>query len=198
MKYYDLTMSIDENTPVFPGDAKPEIAQSGSVKEGGYNTKKLTIGSHFGTHIDVPYHMLEDGKKLTDFPIEKFIGQGVVIRLEDKMSLVGVKEGDIVFFFTGHTDKAHKKEFFENNPTISKEIALELVKRKINIVGIDSYTPDNYPYEVHKIFLKQDILIVENLVGLKPLVGKRAIFHILPLKIKDGDGAPCRVVAELG
>ena len=67
----DLTMSIDEETPVFPGDPKQEIKQYATIKENGWNEKRLTINSHFSTHIDAPFHMLENGKKLTIVTGEK-------------------------------------------------------------------------------------------------------------------------------
>ena len=67
----------------------------------------------------------------------------------------------------------------------------------MKIVGIDSFSPDNEPFEVHKMFFKNEILIVENLVNLEKLNGKRFKCYIFPLKIQDADGAPCRVVGVL-
>ena len=84
MKVFDLTMSIDERTPTFPGDPKQEIKQIATIRENGWNEKKLTFNSHFSTHIDAPSHMLEHGKKLTDFQIETFIGDAIVIEMNNK------------------------------------------------------------------------------------------------------------------
>jgi len=199
MKILDLSMPIDEKTPTFPGDPKQEIEQIETIKENGVNKKRLTISSHFSTHIDAPFHMIENGKNLTDFPIETFIGEAIVINARKQLepTLNGVKPNDIVFFFTGHTKKAYSKDFFKDNPVITKKTAQELIDKKIKIVGIDSFTPDNEPYEVHKLFFKHNILIVENLVNLDQLVGKRFKCYILPLKIQDADGAPCRVIGVL-
>ena len=162
---------------------------------------KLTFSSHFSTHIDAPRHMLENGKTLSDFPIDKFVGDAIVIDVrgqnEIHSDLRGVKANDIVFFFTGHTNKQHSKKFFEGNPIISKETAQRLIKKRVKIVGIDSFTPDNHPYEIHKLFFKRDMLIVENLVNLEKLNGKRFKCYIFPLKIKNGDGAPCRVIGVI-
>ncbi len=108
-----------------------------------------------------------------------------------------VKRNDIVFFYTGHTKKAYSEDFFKNNPVITKKTAQKLIDKKVKIVGLDSYTPDNEPFEVHKLFFKHNILIVENLVNLAQLSGKRFKCYILPLKIQDADGAPCRVVGIL-
>ena len=72
---------------------------------------------------------------------------------------------------------------------------MELIDKKIKIVGLDPFTPDNEPFPVHKMLFKNEILIVENLINLDKLVNKRFQCFIFPLKIQNADGAHCRVVA---
>jgi kynurenine formamidase len=198
MKVIDLTMPIDEKTPVFPGDLKQEIRQVATIGNNGWNEKRIAFNSHFSTHIDAPFHMIEGGKKLTDFPVEHFLGDAVVVdaRGQKQISsdLGGVKRGDIVFFCTNHGKKAYSESFFKDNPVITNETAAKLIENKVRMVGLDSYSPDNEPFEIHKMLLKRDILIVENLVNLDRLVGKRFRCYVMPLKIQDADGAPCRVI----
>ena len=67
----------------------------------------------------------------------------------------------------------------------------------VKIIGLDSFTPDKEPFETHKLLFTKNICIVENLVNLKQLVGKKFECTILPLKLANADGAPCRVVAKL-
>lgn len=191
-------MPIDKRTPTFLDDPKQEIKQVATIQKNGWNEKRLTINSHFSTHIDAPFHMLDNGKKLTDFPIKTFIGDAIVLDVRNQskieLDLDDLQPNDIVFFCTNHTKKAYSEDFFKNNPVISKKTAQKLIDKKIKIVGIDSFTPDNKPFEVHKLFFKHNILIVENLVNLDQLIGKRFKCYILPLKIQDADGAPCRVI----
>ena len=196
MKYLDLTMPINERTPVFPGDPSHEIIQLTTIEKDGWNKKGLTITSHFSTHIDAPSHRISGGKTLSDFPIEKFVGPCIVLSLS-KPDLSLVKENDIVFFFSGVTEKLYKKDFFDKNPVISEELAHQLVAKKVKIVGIDAPSPDDDPYPIHSILLPKDILIVENLMHLRKLVGKRFECFIFPLNIEEGDGAPCRVIAKI-
>lgn len=201
MQTFDLTMEINENTPVFPGDPRQEIRQVATIAKDGWNELRLSFNTHFSTHIDAPYHMLESGKKLSEYPAGFFFGEGIVIdaRKQNPIEpdLLGVAPHDIVFFCTEHANKAYSKDYFTGNPVISKKTAEALIEKKIKIVGLDSFTPDNAPYDVHKLFFKNDILIVENLVNLRPLIGKRFECVILPLNVRDADGAPCRVVARL-
>jgi len=109
-----------------------------------------------------------------------------------------VKQGDIVFFCTNHIKKLNTDEYFkDSSPVLSEALAQKLVEKKIRIVGLDSWTPDHEPYKSHYLFLGNDIMIIENLTNLDKIVGKRCKCYALPLKIKDADGAPCRIIAEI-
>jgi kynurenine formamidase len=189
-KVYDLSMPLDRKTPVFPGDPEPE-----------FSTTKVTIGMHLGTHIDAPYHMIPKGKKLSDFPTRTFVGSATVIDVRGQKQinpdLKAVRKNDIVFLLTGHSDKARSKDYFTKYPVLTPAAAKEVIRRKVKIIGIDSFTPDSPPYEIHKMLLKHDILIVENLVGLAPLAGRRFQCVIAPLNLQNTDAAPCRIFGIL-
>jgi len=198
MAIIDLTLSITDKLPVFPGDKSPSIEPAATIANQGWNALRYSFGTHFATHIDAPFHMLEDGKKLTDFPPEAFLGEAIVIDVRGQAiiqdQLENVREGDFVFFHTGHIHNIFGN-YFEGNPVISPETAQLLVNKKVRIVGLDSFTPDGAPYNEHKLFFSNDILIVENLVGLETLTKERFEVIIAPLKIDNADGAPCRVFA---
>ena len=200
MKVIDLTMPIDEKTPNFPGDPILKVKRH-NVKEHTFGKTFLEIHTHISTHIDAPSHMIEEGKTLSDFPINKFVGDAIVIDVRGQKNiepnLSDVKKGDIVFFLTSHSDKAYESDYFKNNPVIAEKTAQKLIEKRISIIGLDSFTPDNEPYNVHKIFLKNDVLIVENLIDLNKLSVKRFQCFIMPMKITNADGAPCRVIGLL-
>ena len=86
MNIIDLTLPITNKTPTFPGDPKPEIKQVATIRVDGWNEKRISIGSHFSTPVDAPFHMLEEGKKLDEYPIEKFIGEAMVIDVNNKIN----------------------------------------------------------------------------------------------------------------
>lgn len=197
----DLTMEVSEKTPVFPGDPKPEFHVIETIKQGGCNQRRFSINSHFSTHIDAPYHMLADGEKLNDFPIESFMGEAAIIDVRGvpeirKQHVPNLGGKPIIFFHTGHSKHAFSEKYFQDNPVIGIAAAEELVRQKVRIVGLDSFTPDNTPYLVHKLLFKNDILIVENLVSLEK-VGDVCNITIAPLNLTQADGAPCRVWAEV-
>lgn len=200
---YDLTMPLSAKTPVFPGDPPLDIQNlTSSSSDGGIIRHiKLSIITHTGTHIDAPFHMLKDGKKLDEFPLETFIGEAVVIdvRGQDilKPDLSSVREGDAVFLCTEFSNNTERKDYFTNHPVLEEEEAQKLIAKKIRIVGFDTPSPDREPYKTHRLLFTHNILILENLVNLSPLCGKRIHYTALPLKVAQADGAPCRVIVHL-
>lgn len=199
--FVDFTISLNKTTPVYPGNPHPKITQFSTIESNGYNEKKLIFTSHTSTHIDAPRHMIYNGKTLDDFPIDTFIGTAIVINVEGQKEIHAdtskVQKKDIVFFYTGQSKHIYQPKYFENNPVISKETAQDLIDKKVKIIGIDSFTPDNQPFEIHKMLFKKDILIVENLMNLEKFINVRFTCYILPLKIQDADGAPCRVIGKI-
>lgn len=188
MQLFDLSVSLND-TPVYPGDPTPEITEATTIKKDGFAMRKLTLLTHHGTHVDAPSHMIVGGKHLSDFPLETFVGETIILDARSsEPEHDRIKSGDIVFFVTGKEGAI---------AAISPTIAERLVEKRIKIFGLDALTPDSEPFETHKIFLQNNILIVENLTGLEPLIGKRLYCAVLPLKLTATDGAPCRVIAGL-
>lgn len=201
MKFIDLSVPINEQTPVYPGDPATKIEPAGVMAKDGFNDHYISLGTHIGTHIDAPLHMIDDGKTLDQIPINQFIGRGVYIKLEDKtfdidgIKQANIQEGDIVLFHTGMSDIYHRPEYFDY-PEIPKEIAEYLVDKKVKMVGVDMCSPDHEPFKIHKILLGAGVLIIENLTNLAELAGKEFTVYALPIKLQV-DGAPARVIAEI-
>lgn len=201
MKFVDLSVPINEDTPVYPGDPKTKIQPAGVLEKDGYEDHYVCIGTHVGTHIDAPRHMVAMGKNLDQIPVDRFIGQGVYVRVGKKFDLeeikeVDIKEGDIVLFHTGMSDVYHESAYYDDYPAITEDIANYLVEKKIKMVGVDMCSVDHEPFPVHQILLKNDILIIENLTNLSTLEGKQFRIYAFPIKLQI-DGAPTRVVAEI-
>lgn len=201
MRLVDLTMPLNKRTPVFPGSPRPSFKRVAYVDKDGYNAHRICANTHFGTHMDSPWHMLGNGKRLTDFSIERFIGRAILYDVtgqrEIDIELKDVKENDIVILRTDHTKKAYTSAFFENIPLISRKLAEALVERRVNMVGIDSPTLDEPPNAVHKLLFGHDILVLENLVDLASIPVRIFKIYVFPIKYDRIDGAPCRVIAQI-
>jgi len=201
-EFLDLTMQIDDDTRTFPGDPDAEVEQVATVEEDGYAAKRLSVPSHVSTHVDAPAHMVEAGATLDEVPIERLAGEAVTFdaREGDEVSLDTDALGrtddvEMVFFWTGHSERAGEDGYYEEFPVVEEETAEALVERGVSVVGIDSFTPDDEPYPVHDTLLGNDILIVENLTNLGAVSGERFECYVMPLSVADSDGAPCRVLA---
>lgn len=202
MKFIDLSVVLSEDTPVYPEDPVTKIEPAGVFAKDGFNDHFVSMGTHVGTHIDAPFHMIENGKTLDQIPIDQFVGRGRLINVEnkkfdlEKVKQGGIKAGDIVLFNTGIISDYHDEKYFTIYPEIPEEIARYLVDIKVKIVGVDMCSPDHPPFKVHKILLGAGILIIENLTNLDKLVSKEFTVYALPIKLQL-DGAPARVIAQI-
>ena len=86
-------------------------------------------------------------------------------------------------------------------PGLHPDAARWLVKeRPIKAVGLDTASIDygqSTLFESHRILFEKNIPALENVAGLDQLPVKGAFVIALPMKIKDGSGAPLRIVAWL-
>lgn len=204
MKIIDLTHTFSDDMPVYPGDPIPELVQIAHIAKEGYTDYKITTGMHVGTHMDAPLHMLESGKKLSEIEPQQFIGRGVLIdargkNVIDDSLLIGLskEKTDIVLVMTGFYKKFHSPEYYESYPEISEPFAQKIISLGIKMVGIDTPSPDRPPFKIHKLLLGNNVLIVENLTNLEPLLGVSS-FEVLALPTKfDAEAAPVRVLARL-
>ena len=212
MKILDLTLSISDKIPTFPGSPQPNFIPWENVKEDGYNLEVLFLSSHTGTHMDAPYHFLENGAKIHEISLKKLVSEAALIQCR-KSSDQYVTKTDIqkfekkhgkienfssVIFYTGWQKNLQKKYYFTKNPGLSVSAAKYLATKKISLVGIDSPSIDvgtDSKFSVHQIFAKKGMLIVENLANLDKI--KSPTFHlvVLPLKLKNATGSPVRAIA---
>lgn len=202
-KAIDLTHAFTSAMPVHTYDEPATIEKIRTLKDNHYNDWRLCSSMHVGTHIDGPGHLTDSSTLLSNIPVDTFIGKGYVIDARNKTidkSLLKdtiLDPNSIALICTGTDKKFGTKDYFEHHPVLEKDFTEELVKHKVKMVGIDFFSPDNYPFEIHKIFFAHDILIIENLTNLEKLIGiKNFTVIALPLKTET-DSALARVVAIL-
>ena len=212
MKIIDLTLTISNKIPAFPGSPHPHFIPWEKIKDDGYNLELLFLSSHTGTHLDAPYHFLEKGAKIHEISLKKLVSNAVLIKSRKK-SNESVTKTDIqkfekkhgkiasfssVIFYTGWQRNLQKKYYFTKNPGLSVSAAKYLASKKISLVGIDSPSIDlgtDSKFSVHQIFAKKGILIVENLANLEKIKSSKFHLVVLPLKLKNATGSPVRAIA---
>ena len=212
MKIIDLTLTVSDKIPTFPGSPQPNFIPWENVKEDGYNLEVLFLSSHTGTHMDAPYHFLENGAKIHEISLKKLVSEAALIQCR-KSSDQSVTKTDIqkfekkhgkienfssVIFYTGWQKNLQKKHYFTKNPGLSVSAAKYLALKKISLIGIDSPSIDlgkDSKFSVHQIFAKKGMLIVENLANLDKIKSPKFHLVVLPLKLKNATGSPVRAIA---
>jgi len=212
MKIIDLTLTVSDKIPTFPGSPQPNFIPWENIKEDGYNLELLFLSSHTGTHIDAPHHFLEKGGKIHEISLEKLVSEAVLIKSK-KNSGESITKTDIqkfeknhgkiedfssIIFYTGWQRNLQKKYYFTKNPGLSVSAAKYLASKKISLVGIDSPSIDvgvDSKFSVHQIFAKKGMLIVENLANLDKIKSSKFHLVVLPLKLKNATGSPVRAIA---
>ena len=194
-KYIDLSILLTKDTPVFPGEPNIIFKKHANIKENTYNEHQITINTHFGTHMDFPYHMIDDGKKSSDFKLENFIGKGKVININNP-DLDSIEDEDVFLLYSEHIEKGIDN-LFNDVPVLYENLVDFLITKKPKMLLLDIPTPDKFPYPIHKKILGNDILIVENVCNMKLLIDKKFKVYAIPLNFEEFDGSPCRVFAEV-
>lgn len=212
MKPIDLTLTISSRLPSFPGSPKPIIIPWSKIKTEGYNLELLFFSSHSGTHIDAPFHFVEQGMKIHQIPPSRLLRQAILVKIKKnsnelitKKDLMDFekKNGKIsnystIIFETGWQKNLYKSFYFEKNPGLSTSAANYLISKKINLVGIDSPSIDvgnDSKFPVHHLFSTKNVLIVENLANLDKITSNPFELIVLPLKLQDATGSPVRAIA---
>jgi len=198
--------------PVYPGDPSPSFESYSTLQKDGVNLTKITMGSHTGTHVDAPRHFIRDGIGIDRIPLNKLIGEAYVADLSKKPIGSGITSkdlrreleteiasDDIVAIYTGCSEHWGDKSINRDYTYLTEDAADYLVSKKVRAVGVDFLSVEKFKateHLVHKTLLGNGIFIVESLSNaLNQFVGQRILMICMPIKLRDGDGAPSRVVA---
>lgn len=174
MKIIDLSQTLYDHMPVYPGDPEVIIKKIFTFEKEGWNMNRIQMNTHDGTHVNIPIHAAKNGRNLDSYLIDDFIGESFLFRNEKD-----IKAGYGIIF---------------SNKNIDWELAKIIVKRKPKFIGLS--VDLKFDEEIKKYLLKNGIISYENLVNTKKLP-KRFVFHGVPLKIKEGDGSPVRAFAVI-
>jgi len=206
MKTYDITIPIEPDMPVWPGDPAVSLQQVSKIEAGdNANVTHVSLSAHTGTHVDAPYHFLSDGDTLEKVPLNLLMGRVYVLHLPDVDLITAdvLKRAEIpprtrrVLFKTRNSEFWERgvKEFQADFVALSSDAAQYLVNRGVKLVGIDylSIAPYRESRPTHEILLQAGIVIIEG-VNLSEVTQGRYTLYCLPLNLQGVDGAPARAV----
>jgi arylformamidase len=171
---------------------------------------RIEMNSHDGTHVDAPLHFFYKGQTIDQMPIETGVGPARILEIQDSESIkvaeleaFGIQPGERLLFKTRNSGWVYRQRFIEGEFVYFTTAAAQyLADKKTRLVGLDYLTigkisePSNIK-EVHETFLGKGVFVLEglNLAGVK---GGPCELICLPLRLKNGDAAPARVVVRMG
>lgn len=220
MAWYDLTQSFHSGIPHSPSLPSPVLETMSTVEEDGRHVQRYGAPTHVGTHVDAPLHFDANGTTIGDIPLERFAGPAIVLNVhQDEPEEIPLKDikraaeaaggivaGDIVLVRTGWGEYFDDEERYQRYPWLGPDVAEWLLANDIRMLAVDSISPDRpramrpddwNDYPCHRTLLPEGILIAEHLY-LEEVADARRKLEVMgfPLKLRDGDGAPARFVAQ--
>ncbi|WP_075057511.1 cyclase family protein [Thermogymnomonas acidicola] len=193
----DISLPLRNGLITYPGDAAYEEYQYKTHEKDHVHIMRVLMETHSGTHFDAPYHMIRDGKRANEIPLDKFIGPVTVVQVDkDRIGPEDIPDvhRERIIFKTPNSEKYGR---FDTSFTyLTPEGARKLASRRVRLVGIDYLSIERFgsPPEplAHRELLSRDIVILEGLY-LKDVEPGDYELICLPLSMYE-DGAPCRAV----
>jgi arylformamidase len=204
----DVSLAIGPDLLVWPGNPGVVIEPASRISRGdSSNVSEIRLGSHTGTHIDPPFHFLDDAATADELPLDVMIGEAMVADLTGTAGPVGPDElaglslSEEVTRLLLRTDNSalwatDPPAFPVEYVSLSADGARWLVDHGIRLIGIDflSIEARGAPgHPTHRTLLEAGVVILEGL-DLSGVAPGEYTLVCFPLKIAGGDGAPTRAV----
>ena len=170
---------------------------------------KIEMIANTGTYVDSPFHRYENGRDLSELPLESLADlECIVVRVDvskgpaiDELPLsAGQIDGKAILFHTGWDRHWRTDAYFEGHPHLTERLAERLVKSGARIVGIDSFNIDSVATgerPVHSVLLGHDVPIVEHMCNLDTAPAEGGRFSAVPVKVKGFGTFPVRAFVRV-
>ena len=206
MIIHDITLTISNALPVWPGDPPPDLRRVLSIDAGdAINLSQLTCGVHTGTHLDAPSHFIRDGVGSDVLDLNVLVGPCLVVHAPDASVINAASLDQLqipsdttrVLFRTRNSEIWARGDntFHTDFVAIDQSGAEWIVAHGVKLVGLDylSIAPFDATVPTHNILLRAGVIPIEglNLAGVEPSEYR---LICLPLKLLKSDGAPARVI----
>lgn len=206
MRWIDISVGIDNQLPVWPGDPPVRLERVAAIADGANaNVSSLACGVHVGTHVDAPLHFLEGGAAVEAMPLDALIGRAYVadLRRVETIDAAALERARIpprterLLLRTRNSEiwRRGERAFQTDFVAVDASGAEWLVRRRIRLVGVDylSVAPYGNSRPTHEILLRQGVVILEG-VDLSRAAPGPYTLYCLPMKLLGSDGAPARAV----
>ena len=193
MKLYDISQEVFGGA-VYPGDPAPKKESLSRMETGDlYNLTAFSMCAHNGTHVDAPYHFIEDGNTVEQIPLEKTVGLCFVAEWKGILDGEGARQ--ILRRAALTVRESARRILLKGDAIVSADAARVFAEGGVDLIGNESQTvgPEDAPMEVHKILLGADVVLLEG-IRLKDVPEGVYFLSAAPLALAEADGAPCRAI----
>jgi kynurenine formamidase len=207
MRMIDLSFPIAEGMFRFPREYHPRVRVEvvGTYQKHRCQVRRVTLGTHTGTHVDAPRHFFPAGATIDSIPLEMLVTEAALFDApgapgdvigRQHLPVSGappageIQPGQTALLRTGWW-RRWGADFYDNPPRLDVAAASKLLDAGVAALAVD------FPVgiAIHQLVLGRGRLLIENICRLDEIRARRFWLVALPLKIADGDGAPARVVA---
>ncbi len=203
MALIDATLSLSPRVPAWPGDDPFHYRETTTIRAGhDSNCASMSLGVHFGTHLDAPYHFIDGGATIDRLDPDLLLGPCLVIALPEAAARIEPRDlaGKVpagtrrLLAKTRNAAFLHDSAFHEDYTAFSGDAVRWLTARGVRLLGIDyfSIAPFDDPRPAHLALLEAGGAALEGVDLAAVAPGVYEIF-CLPLKIEGAGGAPARV-----
>lgn len=211
MKIIDLSLTLSDKVTPPQNHPYAQVASLKSHAADGVAVSAISFSLHTGTHVDAPYHFIPGATKIEQMDLAKLIGPAILIDIRNRVApqqAITVDDlyiggwsrnvrGKIIVLFSGWAEQNwDQPNYYTENPYLSEDAANFIAGSGILALAVDFPVDGCSTFPVHRIVLGAGILQIENLINLDKLP-RNFVLAALPLKIRNAEAGPARVVAFL-
>src|SRR5207247_10383231 len=90
MRLIDLSQPIFDGCPNCPAHPPVRVTLGATHEQHGWRLELLQLASHTGSHVDAPLHKLAGGSSLDELPLDRFVGEALIVDLRDATPLMPI------------------------------------------------------------------------------------------------------------
>ncbi len=200
MRFIDISVPVETGMFRFPrpDHVTVSVTEEGTYEEVDCRTSRIVMGSHSGTHIDAPMHMIKGGRSVDQIPLSDLVGPARILRIRaapgerigrERVDPELIDEPRVVLD-SGWYKNWGTDAYYADFPRVGEDLAHLLVDRGVKCLVVDL----PLTMDIHNIILGSGGCQVENVVGLDRISSDKVFLVALPLRVKGIDGAPARVI----
>lgn len=207
MRVIDITLTVQPDMPVWPGDTVPAVRRTSSIAAGAEaNVSEILMSLHTGTHVDAPVHFLEGARAVDRIPPDVLYGPCMVVQKREagdvtasdleRMRLPADTRRVLVKTPNSRLWDRPDHAFDVGYSALTQDAAAYLISRQVALVGVDYLSVEQYEapgHPVHRLLLREGVVVVEGLDLRRAEPGPYTL-ACLPLKIAGADGSPARAL----